>query len=91
VTAAVSASDRAIRATITLAIVMLFAYLGVSAFYGYRVGHVIYEAKARNPYIAIASTMIGREETERYAITHLDVPEFITKSPTFWLALRESE
>jgi hypothetical protein len=91
VTAAVSGSDRAVRATITLAIVLLFAYLGVSAFYGYRVGRVIYEAKARNAYIAIASTMIGREETEHYAITHLDVPDYITKSPTFWLALRWSE
>jgi hypothetical protein len=91
VTAAVSGSDRAVRATITLAIVLLFAYLGVSAFYGYQVGHTIYEAKARNAYIAIASTMIGREETEHYAITHLQVPDFVTKSPTFWLALRWSE
>jgi hypothetical protein len=87
----VSGSDGAIRATITLAIVLLIAYLGVSAFYGYRVGRIIYEAKASNTYIAIASSMVGREETERYAITHLQVPEFITKSPAFWLALRESE
>jgi hypothetical protein len=87
----VSGSDGAIRAIITLAIVLLIAYLGVSAFYRYRVGRVIYEAKARNAYVAIASTVIGREGTEHYAITHLNVPEFITKSPTFWLALRESE
>jgi hypothetical protein len=81
----------AVRVTFALAIVLLVAYLGVSAFYGYRVGRVIYEAKAKNAYIAIASSMIGREETEQYAITHLQVPDFITKSPAFWLALRESE
>lgn len=76
---------------ITLAVVLLVVYLGFSAFYGYRVGRTIYEAKARNPYVAIASNMVGREETEQYAITHLQVPDFIVHSPAFWVALRLSE
>jgi hypothetical protein len=80
-----------VRSIIALAVALLIVYLGLSALYGYRVGRVIYEAKARNPYIAIASNMVGREETEQYAITHLQVPEFITKSPAFWLTLRLSE
>jgi hypothetical protein len=82
---------REVRTVITSAIVLLVVYLGLSAFYGYRVGRTIYQAKARNPYIAIASSMVGREETEQYAITHLQVPDFITKSPAFWLTLRLSE
>lgn len=81
----------AARSIITLAIILLIVYLGLSALYGYRVGRTIYEAKAHNAYVAIASTMVGREETEHYAITHLQVPEFVVKSPTFWLALRLSE
>lgn len=81
----------AVRATITLAIVLLIVYLGLSGLYGYQVGRVIYKATASNEYIAIASTMVGREETERYAINRLGVPRFITESPAFWLALRIGE
>jgi hypothetical protein len=81
----------AVRTIITLAVVLLIIYLAFSAFYGYRVGRIIYAAKAANPYIAIASNMVGREQTEHFAITRLQVPDFITKSPAFWLTLRLSE
>jgi hypothetical protein len=81
----------AVRTTITLAIVLLIVYLGLSGLYGYQVGRVISRAKASNTYIAIASNMIGREETEEYAINRLGVPRFITESPAFWLALHLGE
>jgi hypothetical protein len=80
-----------VRTTIALAIGLLIVYLGLSGLYGYRVGRAIYEAKASNTYIAIASNMVGREDTERYAINRLQVPAFITESPAFWLGLRLSE
>jgi hypothetical protein len=79
------------RATIAVAIVLLIGYLALSGLYGYQVGRVISRAKASNTYIAIAFNMIGREETEEYAINRLGVPKFITESPAFWLGLRLSE
>ncbi|MGA7353828.1 MAG: hypothetical protein WA431_01115 [Candidatus Cybelea sp.] len=79
------------RTTITLAIVLCIVYVVLSGLYGFRVGRVIYQAKASNTYIALASGMVGREETERYAVNRLRVPRFITESPAFWLALRLSE
>lgn len=79
------------RTTIVLAIGLFIAYLVLSGLYGFRVGRVIYRAKASNAYIALASGMVGREETERYAVNRLHVPRFITESPAFWLALRLGE
>jgi hypothetical protein len=80
-----------VRTTITLAIGLLIVYLVLSGLYGFRVGRVIHEAKASNAYIALASDMVGREETERYTVNRLHVPRFITESPAFWFALRLSE
>jgi hypothetical protein len=60
-----------VRTTITLAIALLIVYLVLSGLYGFRVGRVINEAKASNAYIALASDMVGREETERYTVNRL--------------------
>jgi hypothetical protein len=75
----------------TLALLALIAaYALATAVAGYNVGRAISSAKA-NPLGAIASSMAGRDATERFAIERLHVPVVVTASPTFWLALRMSE
>ncbi|HEX3369321.1 MAG TPA: hypothetical protein VHS56_07100 [Candidatus Cybelea sp.] len=70
--------------------VVALAYLVLTAVWGVALGHQIYVAK-ENPLVGIGSEMVGRDATEAFAIRRLHVPEFVTKSPTFWAALRIAE
>ncbi len=70
--------------------VVALAYFVLTAIWGVALGHQIYVAK-KNPLVGIGSEMVGRDATEAFAIHRLNVPEFVTKSPTFWAALRISE
>lgn len=73
-------------------VLALFAfYLLVSAYFGFRVGRAIYEAKSTNPIAAIGATIVGQDYTERFVIEQMRIPSFLTASPTFWIALRASE
>jgi hypothetical protein len=79
-----------LRVTLGLVAFVLIAYFGVTALCGYELGRQINHAKT-NPLIAIGSQMIGREETEAYAIHKANFPKWITESPSFWAMLRQSE
>jgi hypothetical protein len=70
--------------------ITVLAYLVLTAIWGVALGHQIYVAK-ENPYVGLGSEMIGTDATEAFAIHRLHVPELVTKSPTFWAALRISE
>jgi hypothetical protein len=70
--------------------ITVLAYLVLTAVWGVALGHQIFVAK-ENPMVGMGSEMVGRDATEEYAIRRLHVPELVTKSPTFWAALRISE
>jgi hypothetical protein len=65
-------------------------YLAITAFFGYRLGLEIHAAKS-NPYVGIASRILGTQATESYVIQQAGLPVFITASPAFWLALHLTE
>lgn len=65
-------------------------YLAVTAFFGYRLGREIHAAKS-NPYVGIASRLLGTQATENFAIQQSGLPVLITASPAFRLALHLSE
>jgi hypothetical protein len=70
--------------------IVLVAYFGSTALFGYHVGRQIATAKA-NPLIGLGSAMIGRDATESFAIKQSHIPPLVTASPTFWMALRATE
>lgn len=65
-------------------------YLALTAFFGYRLGLKIHEAKS-NPYVGIASQVLGSQATESFVVQESGLPVLITASPAFWIALRLSE
>jgi hypothetical protein len=69
---------------------VIAAYLALTGFAGFHVGHTIAQART-NPFVGIGSQLIGRDATERFAIEQLHVPRVITASPAFWIAMRLSE
>lgn len=70
--------------------ITVLAYLVLTAIWGVAMGRQISVAK-ENPLVGIGAEMVGRDATEEYAIRRLRVPQLVTKSPTFWAALRISE
>jgi hypothetical protein len=65
-------------------------YLALTAFFGYRLGLKIHAAKS-NPYVGIASQVLGPQATESFIVQQAGLPVLITASPTFWLALHFTE
>ena len=65
-------------------------YLVITALFGFRLGREIHAAKS-NPYVGIASQVLGTQATETYVVQQSGLPSLITVSPAFWLALRLSE
>lgn len=65
-------------------------YLALTAFFGYRLGLKIHAAKS-NPYVGIASQVLGTQATESFVVQQAGLPVLITGSPAFWLALRLAE
>lgn len=65
-------------------------YLALTAFFGYRLGREIHAAKS-NPYVGIASQILGTQATENYVIQQSSLPVLVTASPAFCLALRLTE
>ncbi|HEY3675341.1 MAG TPA: hypothetical protein VGK84_05070 [Candidatus Tumulicola sp.] len=78
------------RTGLILIFVVAVVYFGITAVCGFELGRQIARAKA-NPLVAIGTQMIGREETEAYAIHRASFPKWITESPSFWVMLRQSE
>jgi hypothetical protein len=71
-------------------LIIVGLYLLATALEGWSVGNAIYNAKT-NPFAGMASAIAGREATEHFAISQMQVPPIVTVSPTFWLALRLTE
>jgi hypothetical protein len=78
------------RIVLSLIVGVGVAYFSITALCGYELGRQINKAKA-NPLVAIGAQMVGRNETEAFAIHKAKFPAFITESPSFWLLLRQSE
>jgi hypothetical protein len=72
-------------------IAIVCAYAGVTAYVGFRVARGIDDAKAKSMVTRIASRVIGRDAAERVAIRKGQVPDWITRSPAFWVTLRAYE
>lgn len=70
--------------------VVLVAYFGATALFGYEVGKQIAAAK-NNPLVGLGSAMIGRDATESFAVRQSRLPKLVTASPSFWWALRLTE
>lgn len=81
----------AMRSLLKIAAFMFLGYLCLAAYFGYQVGHGIYEAKASNALTALGANIVGREYTEQYAIQRAQVPALFTECPTFWIGLRAAE
>jgi hypothetical protein len=78
------------RTGLILILATAVVYFGLTAVCGFELGRQIARAKT-NPLVAIGTQMIGREETEAYAIHKSNFPSWITESPSFWVMLRQSE
>lgn len=76
-----------------LAIVVLaaLAYVGLTAYAGFRVARGIDDAKARSVVTRVGTRIMGRDAVERVAIRKGGVPNWITQSPAFWWTLRTYE
>jgi hypothetical protein len=73
-----------------LVVLLGLVYLGTTAYLGYRVGTAISQAKT-HALIAIGAGIVGRNKVERVAIQKSGLPNYLTASPAFWLALRVCE
>mgnify|MGYP001260956933 CR=1 FL=1 len=80
-----------LRDLFRIALAVVAFYLLLSAYFGFRVGRAIYEAKSTNPFASIGANIVGQEYTERFAIEQMRIPAMFTASPAFWVALRASE
>lgn len=76
-----------------LRIVLIAAvlYCGFTAYCGWRVGTAIAQAEHHNLLVRLGAHIIGRDTVERLALRQANLPAFITRSPSFWTALRLSE
>ncbi|HZZ63900.1 MAG TPA: hypothetical protein VFE17_00250 [Candidatus Baltobacteraceae bacterium] len=78
--------------TITACVIcLLAAYLGVTAYAGYRVAQGIDNAKATSLVTRAGAGLMGRRQVERLAIRAGHVPAWITRSPSFWWTLHAAE
>ncbi len=84
-------SGRAFEVAVWTVAAIAACYLVAGAYYGYVVGRAMHEAKASNPMIAAVAGAVGRNASEQFAIVKMKVPEYIVKTPTFWVALRMNE
>ncbi|MEO6835086.1 MAG: hypothetical protein ABI231_04170 [Candidatus Tumulicola sp.] len=89
--ARMAASGKAFETVVWIVVAVAACYLLAGAYFGYRVGRAMHEAKATNPVIAMVANAIGRNNSEQYAIAKLRIPEYIIRAPTFWVALRMNE
>ena len=72
-------------------IFLLIAYLGLTAYAGYRVAQGIDNAKASSLVTRVGAGVMGRRQVERLAIRAGHVPVWITQSPAFWWTLHAAE
>lgn len=79
-----------LRTGLVLILAVGIVYFAITAVFGFELGRQIARAKM-NPLVAIGTQMIGREETEAYAIHKANFPKWITESPSFWVMLRQTE
>lgn len=76
---------------VSVCLALAVLYLGVTGYAGYLVGKGIDDAKQRNFWARVGTTVIGRRATERIALRQANLPAFVTQSPTFWMMLRQTE
>lgn len=79
------------RLVLTLALVFALAYAGIGAYAGFRVARGIDDAKASSVVTRVGARLMGRDAVERLAIRKGGVPQWIARSPAFWMALRANE
>jgi hypothetical protein len=72
-------------------IILALAYVALTAYAGFRVARGIDQAKASSAGTRVGASMIGRDAVEQIAIRKGNVPHWITRAPTFWMALRANE
>lgn len=75
----------------TLAVLVLVAYAGLTAYAGFRVARGIDDVKAHSVVARVGTQFMGRDAVERVAIRKGNIPNWITQSPAFWWALRTYE
>ena len=84
-------SGRTFEVVVWVVAAIAACYLLVGAYYGYQVGRAMHEAKASNPMLAMVAGAVGRNASEQFVIRRFNVPQYIVRAPTFWVALRMNE
>lgn len=79
------------RPFLILALLVVLAYAGITAYAGFRVARGIDDAKASSVVTRVGARIMGRDAVERLAIRKGNVPQWVAQSPTFWMALRANE
>jgi hypothetical protein len=79
------------RPILGLFLVLVVSYAALTAYAGLRVARGIVQAKASSIVTRVGSRLMGRDAVERIAIRRGNVPNWITQSPAFWIALRAAE
>lgn len=79
------------RVLLAAVFVCALGYTAVTGYAGFLVARGIDDAKAHSIVTRVATRLIGRDRTERLAIAKGRVPQWMTKSPAFWMALHAAE
>lgn len=79
------------RFLLQAAAVLAVAYLLLGAYAGYRVARGIDDAKRSSVLVRTGARMFGRDAVERLAIRRGHIPGWVTRAPTFWIALHAAE
>ncbi len=79
------------RPVLIVVLILVLAYAALTTYAGFRVARGIDEAKAQSSIVRVGARVMGRDAVERLAIRKGNVPNWITQSPTFWMALRANE
>lgn len=69
----------------------VFGYTAFTGYAGFLVARGIDDAKAKSVVTRVGARLMGRDAVERVAIRKGNVPNWITQSPAFWMALRANE
>ena len=80
-----------IRVLIKAIVIVGIVYLGLTAYVGFRVARGIDDAKAHSVTTRVGARLMGRDAVERLAIRKVNLPGWVTGSPSFWWALRAYE
>ena len=85
-----SGGDKVLQSLARFGIFALIAYLAVTAFCGIQLGREIATARSGS-LLELGARVAGTGATELFEIGQSHYPQWVTKSPAFWIALRLSE